>query len=133
MELTNNLYLIEPKLSTNYEKMLFRECLLSMVKLLTPFTPHMCEELWQLVGKSGFVSQESWPAYEEKYTVKDEVTLAIQVNGKVRAEITLPRDVDKDTAISAAKGNEKIMGYLEGKTIVKEIYVPQKLISLVIK
>jgi len=133
MELTNNLYLIEPKLSTDYERMLFKDCLLNMVKLLTPFTPHICEELWQIVGKSGFVSQESWPKYEEKYTVKDEVTLAIQVNGKVRAEITLPKDVDKDTAINAAKSNEKISGYLKGKTIMKEIYVPQKLISLVIK
>lgn len=133
MELTNNLYLIESKLSTDYEKMLFKDCLLNMVKLLTPFTPHMCEELWQLVGKSGFVSQESWPTYEEKYTVKDEVTLAVQVNGKVRAEITLPRDVDKDTAINAAKSNEKILSYIEGKTIVKEIYVPQKLISIVVK
>lgn len=133
MELTNNLYLIESKLSTDYEKMLFKDCLLNMVKLLTPFTPHMCEELWQLVGKSGFVSQESWPIYEEKYTVKDEVTLAVQVNGKVRAEITLPREVDKDTAINAAKSNEKILSYIEGKNIVKEIYVPQKLISIVVK
>ncbi|MBZ4644108.1 MAG: leuS [Deferribacteraceae bacterium] len=133
MELTNNLYLIEPKLSTDYEKQKFKECLINMIKLLTPFTPHFCEELWSLAGGKGFISLEKWPEYEEKYTVKDEITLAIQVNGKVRAEIVMPKDVDKETALKAARENEKIMGYLEGKTLVKEIYVPGKLISLVVK
>jgi leucyl-tRNA synthetase len=104
-----------------------------MIKLLTPFTPHFCEELWSLAGGKGFISLEKWPEYEEKYTVKDEITLAIQVNGKVRAEIVMPKDVDKETALKAARENEKIMGYLEGKTLVKEIYVPGKLISLVVK
>jgi leucyl-tRNA synthetase len=133
MEFTNNLYLLEPQLSTNYEKFLFKTSLLELLKLLTPFTPHFCEEMWSLSNNSGFISLEKWPKYEEKYTIKDEINVVVQINGKVRAELTLPRKIDKDSALKAAKENEKVAKYLEGKNLIKEIYVPQKLISLVIK
>jgi len=133
MEFTNNLYLLEQRLSSNYEKFLFKTSLIELLKLLTPFTPHFCEELWSLSNNSSFISLQMWPKYEEKYTVKDEINIVVQINGKVRAELTLPYNIEKDAALKAAKENEKVAKYLKDKKLVKEIYVPQKLISFVVK
>lgn len=133
MELTNALYQMENKLATDAEKSLFGNALKSIIVLLTPFTPHVCEELWALTGADEFVSTQKWPDYEEKYTIKDEVTFAIQINGKVRGEVCLPRNIDKNDAIMAAKQHPNITKYIDGKQIVKEIFVPAKMISIVVK
>ncbi|MGA1863345.1 leucine--tRNA ligase [Deferribacter thermophilus] len=133
MEFTNNLYLIEPKLSTDSEKALFADALVKLIKIISPFIPHVAEELWNRCGFEGYVSKADWPAYDDKFTVKDEITIAVQINGKVRAQINVPRGIDKDEAIKLAKENEKVKNYIDGKQLIKEIYVPNKLVSLVVK
>ncbi|MBR6325501.1 MAG: leucine--tRNA ligase [Lachnospiraceae bacterium] len=98
--------------------------------LLNPVAPHITEELWSLSGFEGRVYNAQWPEYSEEKTIEDTITLAVQVNGKLRATIQAPKDVDKDTAIALAKeaAAEKITG-----TVVKEIFVPGRLVNIVVK
>ena len=103
------------------------------VKLLCPFAPHLCEELWENVGGEGFCSLAAWPEYSEEKTVDSEVEVAVQINGKLRATIMLPRDCAKDAAISAAKEDERVKAAIEGKSIIKEIAVPNKIVNIVVK
>ncbi|WP_022849848.1 leucine--tRNA ligase [Limisalsivibrio acetivorans] len=133
MELVNNLYKIEPKLSSSAEKKAFREAIEALAAMLAPFTPHTAEEIWTQMGNDVLLSASDWPAYVEEYTRQDEITVVVQVNGKVRAQLSLPRDVDKETAFEAAFADEKIQSYTEGKNIVKQIFVPNKLVNLVVK
>jgi leucyl-tRNA synthetase len=133
MEFTNNLMDLESKLNSEQEKYHFKKAIEAMVILLTPFTPHIAEEMWSLIGRDGLVSKQPWPSYDEKYTLRDEVTLAIQINGKVRGEIVVSRGSDEKYVLELAKNNEKIARYLEDKILVKEIYVKDKLVSLVVK
>ena len=102
--------------------------------LLNPFAPHVTEEVWNLNKLSeGLVCQQQWPAYDENKCKDETIEIVVQVNGKVRGKLSMPADVTKDDAVSAAKGDEKICAQLDGKTIVKEIYVPGKLVNLVVK
>ncbi len=98
--------------------------------LLNPVAPHITEELWSICGYPGRVYAQAWPEYDEAKTVENTVELAVQINGKVRTTIALPADVDKDTAIAA--GKEAVADKLTG-TIVKEIYVPGRIINIVQK
>ncbi len=98
--------------------------------LLNPVAPHITEELWSICGYSGRVYAQTWPEYDEAKTVENTVELAVQINGKTKGTVTLPVDVDKDTAIAA--GKEAIADKLTG-TIVKEIYVPGRIINIVQK
>ena len=98
--------------------------------LLNPVAPHITEELWAACGYEGRVYQQTWPEYEEAKTVENTIEIAVQVNGKTRAVIALPADVDKDSAIAA--GKEAIADKLTG-TIVKEIYVPGRIVNIVQK
>ena len=102
--------------------------------LLSPFAPHVVEELWENVGfGGGFACQQKWPAYEEAKCRENTVEIAVQVNGKVRARITIGADLSKEEVIAAAKADEKIASEISGKTIVKEICVPGKLVNIVAK
>ncbi len=92
--------------------------------------PFITEEIWQTCGYEGRVYQCGWPEYEEAKTVENTVELAVQINGKTRATVTLPVDVDKDTAIAAGK---EALGDKLTKTVVKEIYVPGRIINIVMK
>jgi leucyl-tRNA synthetase len=103
-----------------------------LLKLLSPFAPHLCEELWSHLGHPESIAFEDWPAYEAKYLVKDDMTIAIQVNGKLRSRISVPKESDKETILNQAKADTKIQKYLEGKELVKEIYVPGRLVNLVL-
>jgi leucyl-tRNA synthetase len=85
------------------------------------------------MGNTNAISNENWPEYDDKYTQKDEITIVVQVNGKVRAQLSVARDIKKEDALKMAKEHPNILKYLEGKNLVKEIFVPGKLISLVIK
>ena len=105
----------------------------ALVLCLSPFAPHIAEELWERLGQSGLACQQSWPEYDEAKTVDNEIELVVQINGKVRAKLSAPKGVGKDEALSLAKENEIIAKWLEGKEIVKEIFVPGKLINLVVK
>ena len=101
--------------------------------LLSPYTPHLAEELWVMLGHEPSVSKEAWPEYDEAKTVDDEIEIVVQVNGKVRDKLQLSRNASKDEMLEAAKKSEKILGWTEGKTIVKEIVIPGKLVNIVVK
>ena len=101
------------------------------VLLLAPFAPHMCEELWQKLGHADTLAYEPWPEFDDALTVENSVTIAVQVNGKLRGTLELPRGVEKDAAHEAAKADEKIARYLEGE-VRKVIFVPNKLLNFVV-
>ncbi|MGJ4753447.1 leucine--tRNA ligase [Leptospira kmetyi] len=109
-----------------------KEVLEAFILLLAPFAPHLAEELWKRSGKSGSLTYEKFPEADPQYLVESEILIVVQVNGKLRDEFKAPKDVSQADAISMAKNLEKISGILEGKTIRKEIYVPGKLVNLVI-
>jgi leucyl-tRNA synthetase len=104
----------------------------SLVACLAPFAPHIAEELWQDLGHDTSVHIDTWPEWFEEYLVADTVTIAVQVNGKVRAEIEVDKDTTQEEVLSLAKANEKVATHISGKEIKKEIYVPGKLVSLVV-
>ena len=101
--------------------------------LLSPFAPHITEELWQQLGEEGLLSVAPWPTYDEAKTVESTVELAVQVNGKLKCTIKLAADADKQAAIDAALAEEKVQHAIEGKQIVKQIVVPGKIVNLVVK
>ena len=101
--------------------------------LLCPFAPHICEELWFLAGGKGLLSLGSWVSYDEDKTKENAVEIAVQINGKVRDKIIIEAGLTKEQAIDFAKNSEKIKEMLDGKEIIKEIVVPDKLVNIVIK
>ncbi len=101
--------------------------------LLNPVAPHITEELWNLAGYEGRVYQSKWPDYDDAKTVENEIEIAVQISGKVRGKIMIALDEDKDTVIARAKANEVIAPLIEGKTVIKEIYVPNKIVNIVVK
>ncbi len=103
-----------------------------LVLVLSPFAPHLAEELWQRLGHAGSLAYEPWPAWDPALVLEDTVTVAIQVNGKLRATLELPRDLEAGQVREAALADERIQKYLEGATLRKVIYVPNKLLSLVV-
>ncbi len=104
--------------------------LLVFIKLLAPFSPHICEEMWEQLGGEGFVAAAAWPEYDEAKTVDATIEIAVQINGKLRTTIMIDKDEPKDSAI--AKGKEAVADKLTGN-IVKEIYVPGKIVNIVMK
>ena len=105
----------------------------TFAKLLSPFAPHVAEEVYEMMGGEGIVSIAPWPAYDESKTVDDTVDFPVQINGKVRAVVAIPAAADKDGILAAVKADEKIASAIEGKTIVKEIVVPGKIVNIVVK
>ncbi|MBO5930971.1 MAG: leucine--tRNA ligase [Clostridia bacterium] len=112
---------------------LTRDELSILVRLLCPFAPHLCEEMWQDLGGKGLCSLAEWPVWDEAKTVDSTVEVAVQVNGKVRATIELPLNCPAADAIATAKANEKVVPFIEGKTVIKEISIPNKIINIVVK
>ena len=110
-----------------------RDELAVLTKLLAPFAPHLAEEIYSFLGFNTLVSLAEWPAYDESKTVDDTVDTPIQVNGKVRSVVPIPAGATKDEIIAIAKADEKIKMVIDGKTIVKEIVVPGKIINIVVK
>lgn len=115
------------------EKKIGKEQLLSFVKLLNPFAPHIAEEIYQAQGGEGSLQLASWPEYDEAKTVDDSIEIGVQVNGKLRATVTIPTNCEKEEALALAKADEKVQAALDGKNLVKEIYVPNKIVNLVAK
>lgn len=102
--------------------------------LLNPFAPHVTEEVWQQSKLGdGIVAQAQWPSYDEAKCKDDTIEIVVQVNGKVKAKLTVEADIDKYAALAQAKSNEKIAPLIDGKNIIKEIYVPGKLVNIVAK
>ena len=105
----------------------------TLAKILSPFAPHVAEEIYELLGGEGLVSIAAWPVYDESKTVDNTVEIPVQINGKVRSVIAISKDADKDTILNAAKADEKVAQAIEGKTVIKEIVVPGKIINIVVK
>lgn len=110
-----------------------RELLKKMIVLIAPFAPHMAEELWEQMGGQGSVCDAEWPAWEESYLVENEVQLTVSFNGKARFQMTFPADATKENIEKAALADERSQHYIDGKTIVKIIVVPKKIINIVCK
>lgn len=115
------------------EKKIGKEQLLSFVKLLNPFAPHIAEEIYQAQGGEGSLQLASWPEHDEAKTVDESIEIGVQVNGKLRATVTIPTNCEKEEALALAKADEKVQAALDGKNLVKEIYVPNKIVNLVVK
>jgi len=103
------------------------------VLVLAPFAPHLAEELWERLGHDESLAYEPWPTYDEAMIAERTVELAVQVNGKLRGRITVPADADRDACIAAAVAEPKVAAALEGKSVVKQIVVPGRLVNLVVK
>ncbi|HPX20480.1 MAG TPA: leucine--tRNA ligase, partial [Bacilli bacterium] len=110
-----------------------QEYLENFLKLLNPFAPHLTEELWEFLGHQGTIAYEPWPTYDEAKTIHDEVTIIVQVNGKLRDRLTVARDTDAKELENLALSNERIQGFFKGMTVQKVIVVPNKLVNIVAK
>ena len=110
-----------------------KDDLIIFIKLLCPFAPHICEEIYSELGEDGFLSVAEWPEYDEAKTVDASVEIAIQINGKVKSTLEIANGEAKDKVLELAKKDEKIASLIDGKTIVKEIYVPNKIVNIVVK
>ena len=105
----------------------------TLLLLLNPFAPHVTEEIWENQNFGGMLNQQSWPTYDESKCVDATVEVVVQVTGKIKARLQMPVDITKEHALAMAKENEAVAALIAGKTIVKEIYVPGKLINLVVR
>ncbi len=110
-----------------------RASLMTLTKLLCPFAPHICEEMWQELGGEGFCSAASWPEYDEEKTKEATVEIAVQLCGKVRGRLTVPVDATQEDVLAAIQADGTLSPMLAGKQIVKQIYVPGRLCNLVVK
>ncbi|MDP5039118.1 MAG: class I tRNA ligase family protein [Candidatus Gracilibacteria bacterium] len=112
-----------------------REWRKNLLILLNPFAPHLAEELWERMNKQKVESIhfESWPKFDENMVVDDEVTIAVQVLGKVRGQLNISVNENKDVILAKARELESVKKWLDGKEIVKEIYVTGKIVNIVIK
>ena len=113
------------------QKRITRGELRTLTILLNPFAPHVTEEMWENMHFGGFVHEAKWPEYDESKTVENSVVIVLQIMGKVRSRMTIPVDMPKDQVLALAKQDEKIASAIAGKTIKKEIYVPNKLVNIV--
>ena len=107
----------------------------TLLQLLSPFAPHICDEIWELHGFEGICSVSPWPKYSEEKCKDNEITMAVQVNGKLRGTVLMDADLDNDTVVANALADEKIARFLEknGGKVVKTIVVPNKLVNLIVK
>ena len=104
-----------------------------LIKMLSCIAPHVGEEIWSLFGHSDTIAFESWPTYDEAYLVEDTIEIVVQINGKIKAKLNIAADADKDSVIALAMENEDVKKCVDGKNIVKQIYVPNKLVNIVAK
>ena len=131
MELINEMYKYK-ELDTRNDGII-REGIETIVTILAPFTPHLGEELWTMIGKEGSVFDISWPKYDESALVQDEVEVIVQVNGKLRAKVSMDANISREDMEKIALEDEKVKASIEGKTVVKVIAVPKKLVNIVVK
>ncbi|WP_206458072.1 leucine--tRNA ligase [Anaerovorax sp. IOR16] len=131
MELVNEMY--KYKALDDINLGLFKHAIDSLILLLNPFVPHICEEMWKHTNHEGFAYNAAWPTYDETALVKDTVEVVIQLNGKVKERIQMPTGLDKEAFTSAAMDVEKVKALLAEKEVVKVIAVPGKLLNVVVK
>lgn len=131
MELVNEMYKYKQNAEMNIA--LFDKAINSLLLVANPFVPHLTEELWEQLGHTDRLYQAAWPKYDESALVKDEVEIIVQINGKLKDKVSMPNNSDKEVIEEAAKNLDKIKGELEGKTVVKTIVVPNKIVNFVVK
>jgi len=129
MELVNTLYKHKTDLLASAES---TQTLSVLIRLVAPFAPHIAEELWQVLGNEGSVHASSWPSHDDQYLVSDTMTIVIQINGKLRSEIQMPTATTEEEILAAAVADNKVALALAGKVVKKSIYVPGKLVNLVV-
>ena len=105
----------------------------ALLLLLNPVAPHITEELWEQMGYNGMITEQTWPKFDPNKVVEDVIEMAVQINGKVRGLITIPMDATAEMAKALAMEDEKIRVFIDGKTVVKEIFVPGKIFNIVVK
>ena len=101
--------------------------------LLSPIAPHMMEELWQRLGHTSTLAYEKWPVYDEAMLQEDEMEIVVQIMGKKRATISVPVDAEQEDVLKIAQAEPRLSDYLSGKQILKVIYVPKRLLNIVVK
>jgi len=131
MEMVNELY--KAKAADNYGSDAWRFALESLLQLAAPFAPHITEELWNQLGHQNSIHLSAWPTYDEAYLVQETVTVAVQVNGKLRAQLEVAADAEQSSVEASAKADANVATYIDGKEIVKTIYVPGKIVNFVIR
>lgn len=153
-ELEKNIHKTIKKVGDDFERMKFNTAIAAMmalvndyskkgaitkadyiilITLLNPVAPHMTEELWSILGGSGFLSMQKWPAYDEEKTKDDEIEIVVQINGKIRDKMMIPAGLDREATQNAAMESSRIQELIDGKTVVKVIAVPGKLVNVVVK
>ena len=130
MELLNELYQVNPDNAAGWA--VFRETFLTLLTLIAPFTPHLASELWQLLDQEGEVLEQGWPQADPLALIRDEVTVVVQVNGKVRSRLTVPADLERKVLEELALANDRVKIYTKGQPIKKVIVIPKKLVNIVI-
>jgi leucyl-tRNA synthetase len=103
------------------------------LRLLSPFAPHLCEEIWENEGNCGMIATAEWPTYDEAKTVDATVEIAVQFNGKLKGTTVIAKDAAKDDVFAQVRASESFAPFFEGKTVIKEIYVPGKIVNIVVK
>jgi len=105
----------------------------AVILLLAPLVPHMTQELWGMLGYDQSLAEVSWPVYDPNVASEEQITIVIQINGKVRSRIIVPADEEVEQIKAMARADEKIAGMIAGKDVLKEVYVPKKLVNIVVK
>ena len=128
MELVNKIYAYPEQ----GDRGIYAKAMETVVILLAPFTPHMTEEMWQMIGHKDSVHEQNWPTYEESALVLDQIEIVVQINGKVREKLVIPAQMNANDMQALAVENEKVKALIEGKTVRKVIAVPGKLVNIVV-
>ena len=133
MEFVNELYKIKIELPPHVDNPAWREALATLAQLLAPFAPHIAEEMWSQLGNDSSVHVDHWPTWDEAYLIADVVTVVVQVNGKLRAKLDVPADASEEEVTSMALSHEKIATFVGDKKPAKIIYVPARLVNIVVR
>ena len=132
MELVNALYLAKDELATTEEgRKVLSSAMATVLTLLAPITPHVCEELWEDLGHARSIDQEPWPVWKEDALQRDVLTVVIQINGKLRGKIEVPASASKEEVEQLALTEQNIVRHLEGLTVRKVVVIPGKLVNVV--
>jgi len=133
MELVNALYDAEANVENAIPASLLAEVLRDLVLLLAPFAPYLAHELWEMLGEKGSLLKAPWPRYDAALAKEEELEIPVQVNGKLRGRIVVPADADEQFVVEHALADEKVQSAIAGKQIVKRIFVPGKLVNIVVR
>ncbi|MFQ6112008.1 MAG: class I tRNA ligase family protein, partial [Nitrospinota bacterium] len=130
MELTNTLSPFEPRSPADAAAL--REAVESILKLLHPFAPHFTEELWEVLGHGEPLYKEPWPSFEPEVARDEELTVVVQVNGRVRSRLRVPAEIGEQELRELALADSKVKGWLSGKEVRRVVTVPKKLVNIVV-